>query len=43
MSWLDGTTDSMDVSLTKLSKLIMDRGSLACCIPWDHKELDTSE
>ena len=37
MGWLDGITDSMDMSLNKLWGFVMDRES------WSHKELDTTE
>ena len=40
--WLDGITDSMDMSLSKLWELEKEgQGSLACCSPWGHEELDT--
>ena len=39
MRWLNGITDSMDVSLSKLRELVR-QGGLACCGTWGHKELD---
>ena len=42
MGWLDGITDSMDVSLSELWELVKDRG-LACCDSWGRKESDTTE
>ena len=42
MRWLDGITDSMDMSLSELWELVMDRG-LACCDSWGCRELDMTE
>ena len=43
MRWLDGITDWMDMSLSKLQEFGDGQGSLACCSPWGCKELDTNE
>ena len=42
MRWLDGITDLMVTSLSKLRELVIE-GSLACCGPGGHKELDRTE
>ena len=43
MRWLDGITDSMDMSLSKLQELLDGQGSLACCSTRGCKESDTTE
>ena len=43
MRWLDGITDLMDMSLSRLQELVMHRGSLVCCSPWGCKEMDMTE
>ena len=43
MRWLEGITNSVDVSLSQAPGVDDGQGSLACCSPWGHKESDTTE
>ena len=42
MRWLDGITDSMDMSLNKLWETGR-KGTLVCYSPWGHKNSDRTK
>ena len=43
MRWLDGITDSMDMSLSKFQEMVKDREAWRATNSWGHKEPDTTK
>ena len=43
MRWLDDTTDSVDMNLSKLQEIVKDREAWRAAVHGGHKDLDVTE